>query len=240
MSRGRLYVGTSGFSYPGWIGRFYDLGLRSEELLAFYAKRLNAVELNNTFYQQPKPKRIAAWLYATPPDFRFVLNAPRGGSMRAFGTAAAETVAWLTAPYRLFGRRLGAVLFRVPDNVRRDDDRLRALLEAWPDDLPLVAEFQHASWHSDEVYALLAAHGTTLCSTDLDDGDPPDLRLTGRFTYLRLRRMTYTDDELRRWADRLGPFLDAGTDCYDFFRHDEDGASALRALELSRLLTAAP
>src|SRR6186997_3550911 len=108
MTRGRLYVGTSGFAYPDWSPLFYPKGARSTDLLRIYAQRLPAVELNNTFYQQPKPDKVAAWLAATTSAFRFVVKAQRGGSMRAFGTAAAETVAWLTAPYRAFGDRLGS------------------------------------------------------------------------------------------------------------------------------------
>lgn len=235
-SRGRLYAGTSGFAYPDWAPLFYPAGTRAAALLGFYANRLPAVELNNTFYRQPRPETLAAWLAATPTDFRFVVKAQRGGSMRALGEAAQETVGWLTGPYRLFGERLGAVLFRVPENVGRNDDRLQALLGAWPADLPLAVEFQHPSWHDDEVFELLHEHGAALCATDLDDLDPPDLRLTGRFIYLRLRRTDYSDEDLAGWADRLAAFLDSGTDCFVFFRHDANGESALRALELLRLL----
>ena len=230
--RGAAYVGTSGFAYADWAPKFYPAGTRSADLLPAYAARLNAVELNNTFYQHPKPDRIAAWLGVTPTDFRFSVKAQRGGSMRAFGEAAAQTVGWLTAPYRLFGERLGAVLFRVGENVHLDLDKLRLMLDAWPADLPLVTEFQHSSWHVDEVFDLLREHNATLCATDLDDRDAPDLRLTGSFIYLRLRRSTYADDELASWSDRLSAFLDAGTDCYVFLRHDEHGDSALRAERL--------
>ena len=233
---GRLYVGTSGFAYPDWRPLFYPAGTRSGDLLREYAERLNAVELNNTFYQQPKAERIASWLAATPADFRFVVKAQRGGSMRAFGSAVAETVEWLTAPYRLFEERLGAVLFRVPENVRRSHYRLRALLDGWPPDLPMVAEFRHDSWHVDETYKLLTDYGVALCATDLDDKAPPDLRLTGRVIYLRLRRTTYTEAELEAWTARLAPFLQAGTDCFVFLRHDADGQSAWRALRLRDLL----
>lgn len=236
MKKGRLYVGTSGFAYPDWAPRFYPAGLRANELLSYYSSRLPAVELNNTFYQQPKPDKVAAWLAATPTDFRFVVKAQRGGSMRAFGSAAAETVQWLTGPYRLFGERLGAVLFRVPENIHRNDENLRALLDAWPADMPLVAEFQHESWQTDEVVEMLRAHGASLCATDLDERTAPDLRLTGRSIYLRLRRRSYTDADLADWAGRLAPFLESGTDCFVFFRHDEDGTSALRALRLRELL----
>jgi uncharacterized protein YecE (DUF72 family) len=230
-----LYTGTSGFAYPDWAPLFYQAGTRSTDLLSAYAARLPAVELNNTFYRQPRPDHVTAWLAATPADFRFVVKAQRGGSIRAFGSEAAETVAWLTAPYRLFGERLGGVLYRMPESVHRNDTRLRLLLDAWPADMPLVLEFQHPSWHVDEVYELLQAHGATLCATDLDEGDPPDLRLTGRSIYLRLRRITYSDSDLADWAARLSAFLQAGTDCFVFLRHDADGTSALRAARLREL-----
>jgi uncharacterized protein YecE (DUF72 family) len=157
--------------------------------------------------------------------------------MRAFGEAAAQTVEWLTAPYRLFGDRLGAVLYRVPENMHRDDEKLRLLLEAWPDDMPIVVEMQNPEWHVDEVFDLLGRHSATLCATDLDDRDPPDLRLTGPTIYLRLRRSAYGEADLADWAGRLSAFLDSGTDCFVFFRHDADGASALNALSLRELLS---
>src|SRR5262245_27363394 len=146
---GRLYVGTSGFAYPGWAPRFYPAGLKGDGLLRYYGSRLNACELNNTFYQQPKPEKVDAWLAATPPAFRFSVKAQRGGSFRSLAVDPAASVPWLTDPMRRFGERLGTILFRVPDGVRRDDDRLAALLSNWPRDLPLTMEFQGPSWHVD-------------------------------------------------------------------------------------------
>ena len=237
MASGRLYVGTSGFAYPDWAPVFYPVGLKPGDLLRNYSGRLNAVELNNTFYQQPKPDKIAAWLAATPDDFRFVVKAQRGGSMRALGAAAKETVEWLTAPYRLFGGRLGAVLYRVPDNMHLDEEKLRLLLEAWPVDMPLVIEAHNPEWQIDDVFTLLSRHSASLCATDIDDHEAPDLRLTGPSIYLRLRRTRYTDADLADWAGRLAAFLDSGTDCYVFLRHDESGVSALRARRLRELLS---
>ncbi len=228
-SRGRVFAGTSGFAYPAWAPRFYATGTRAEGLLPAYALRLRACELNNTFYQQPTEARIGAWVAATPPEFRFVVKAQRGGSVRALHGDAEETLRWLTAPYGFFGERLGCVLFRVPAPVTRDDAALGRLLSAWPAVLPLSVEFQHPSWYDDDVHQLLTEHGATLCATDLDEAAPPDLRVTGRFLYLRLRRTEYEQAELRAWAARLAPFLNDGLDVYVFFRHDEDGASALRA-----------
>ncbi|MEW5989934.1 MAG: DUF72 domain-containing protein [Chloroflexota bacterium] len=240
MSRGRLLVGTSGFAYPAWAPRFYPAGVKGDALLPFYAGRLPAVELNNTFYARPTAAKIAAWVAATPPDFRFVVKAQRGAAVRALTSTPAASVEWLTEGLAGFGARLGAVLLRVPNNLHRrpelgSDAALRRLLAAWPASIPLVAEFQHGSWHLDETYAALREGGATLCATDLPDSDEaPTIRLTGRLVYLRLRRHDYGPDELQRWADRVGPFLDAGHDVYVFFRHDETG----RGPELAQALAA--
>ncbi len=187
-------------------------------------------ELNNTFYARPTVERIRAWRDAVPDSFRFVVKAQRGASVRAMRGGADESVPWLTESLPEFGERLGAVLFRLPRDVTRDDERLEALLAAWPRVIPLVVEAQDASWHVDETFAALRAVGSVLCTTDVDEQtDPPDIRRTGPFLYLRLRRTSYDDTALDGWARRLVPFIDDGMDAFVLFRHDEGGASALNA-----------
>jgi uncharacterized protein YecE (DUF72 family) len=231
---GRLYAGTSGFAYPAWSPRFYPAGLRGDGLLRHYGSQLGAVELNNTFYQQPSAAKVAAWVEATPPTFRFSVKAQRGGSWGAFGGAPEPGLPWLTGPYRAFGERLGTVLVRAPDTLRRDDARLAAFLGAWPRDLPLTVELRQPSWRADETVDALATAGAALCATDdPDEPEPPTLRRTAPFLYLRLRRHDYTPDELGTWADRLVPFLAAGDDAFVFFRHDEVGRGPELALALS-------
>ncbi len=238
---GRLLAGTSGFAYPAWAPRFYPPGQRARDLLPYYATRLPACELNNTFYQRPTTARVAGWLAATPADFRFAAKAQRGASLRSTLRDPNESVTWLTEPLRLFGDRLGAVLFRVPAAVGVDLGRLDALLGAWPGDLPLVLEFENPSWNIDEVHARLRSAGAVLCATERpEDDDPPAIRLTGPFLYLRLRRHDYAPAAVDAWADRIVPFLAAGHDVFAFFRHDEVGrapelAEALRSAAESRL-----
>ncbi len=229
-ARGRVYAGTSGFSYAGWSPRFYPAGLRAADRLAHYAGRLAACELNGTFYARPTPQRLDAWAAAVPDGFRFIVKGQRGGSIRALYNDPAESVPWLTEHLPRLGDRLGAMLLRIPSEVARNDERLAGVLDAWPGAVPLVVEAQHASWHVDETFAALRRAGAVLCTTDLDDvTGPPDIRRTGPFLYLRLRRGHYTDAELDAWAQRLVPFLDDGMDAYVMFRHDDDGTSALRA-----------
>jgi uncharacterized protein YecE (DUF72 family) len=239
--RGRLYTGTSGFAYPGWAPRFYPTGLRADQLLAAYAARLSACEINNTFYRWPTEDRIRAWVADTPGTFRFSIKAQRASSVRAVGTPKgppadpAGQVARLVAPLGAFSGRLGTVLFRVPGEIPRADDRLVAFLAAWPRAIPLTVELQHASWAADATLHALKEHGAALCATELpEDEGPPTLRLTGPFLYLRLRRHEYTAGELAAWAARLEPFLADGTDVYAFFRHDPVG----RGAELAQALAA--
>ncbi len=238
---GRLRTGTSGFAYPAWSPRFYPPGTRGDALLRHYAGRLSACELNNTFYRQPSAAAVDAWIAATPPDFRFAVKAQRGASFRSLQVDPGESIPWLTTPLRRFGDRLGTILFRVPDGVVRNDDRLAALLRAWPVDLPLAMEFQDATWHVDEVFAALRSAGAALVTTELaEDPGPPTIRRTGPLLYLRLRRHDYTTDELATWLDRLEPFLADGLDAYVFFRHDEVGRGAELAVELAGLAAARP
>jgi uncharacterized protein YecE (DUF72 family) len=276
---GRILVGTSGFSYPDWVPRFYPSGTRTAGLLAAYATQLPAVELNATFRRRPTASAIAGWVRATPPEFRFAVKAQRGSAVRALFGSPEESVTWLTEPLPAFGERLGAVLFRVPAEIRRDgpwvsgdvglaDARLGALLAAWPRSIPLVMELQDRSWHVDETFALLRDAGAVLCTTELppegDEGavgqqpgasgaavasssgvasgsgqaEPPTIRRTGSFLYLRLRRHDYGAGELDAWAARIEPFLAAGDDAYVFFRHDPVGRAGELALELQRRLAA--
>ena len=256
---GRLLVGTSGFAYPDWTPRFYPPGTRAADRLAVYATRLPAVELNVTFRRRPTASAIRGWVSATPPEFRFAVKAQRSSAIRALFGTPEESVAWLTEPLPEFGERLGAVLFRVHAEIRRDgpwvggdpavaDTRLGALLAAWPQSIPLVVEFQDRSWHVDETFAALRAAGATLCTTELppegDEGatgvdgehEPPIIRRTGAFLYLRLRRHDYATAEVDAWAQRIEPFLSAGDDVYAFFRHDPVGRAGELALALrSRL-----
>jgi uncharacterized protein YecE (DUF72 family) len=236
VTGGRLYVGTSGFAYPGWAPAFYPAGTRGDALLSAYAARLSAVELSTTYYRQPSVDQAAAWASRTPPAFRFSVKLLRTGVLRSYAGDPAEALAWLTEPLAAFGARLGAALVRIPADRPRDDARLAALLAAWPAALPLAVEAQDPSWHVDETHALLRASGATLVVTETDDEPEPPLTVTGPFLYLRLRRTLYGTADLDAWAARLEPFLADGRDSFVFFRHDERGATPGYAASLAARL----
>jgi uncharacterized protein YecE (DUF72 family) len=235
--RGRPYVGTSGFSYPGWVPRFYAPGKASRKLLAAYATRLPAVELHNTFMRRPNEQQIEKWQRETGPDFRFCPKAQRSTSWRAFSEPdPTDSMRWLTDALEGFGERLGCVLLSLRASLERDDEALERALAAWPAEIPLALELLHLSWHAPEVRDRARRHGVTLVATDLEGRAEPELHDGGAFVYLRLRRDAYEPADIEGWAARLEQVLGSGTDAYVFFRHDEDGEMALNAERMLRVL----
>ena len=71
---GRVFVGTSGFSYKEWRGDFYPTDLPLKKYLSFYATQFNTTEINNTFYRLPTPKLTEGWYGEVPEGFLFTLK----------------------------------------------------------------------------------------------------------------------------------------------------------------------
>src|SRR6056297_2319661 len=126
-------LGTSGYSYRAWKGAFYPEDLPTGRMLEFYGQRLNAVEINSTFYRLPKPEVIRSWADQVPERFRFVIKAWRRTThFTRLGPEAAEPMAYLLERIQELGDRLGAVLFQLPPNLELDHARLQAFLSRLP------------------------------------------------------------------------------------------------------------
>lgn len=228
----RLYAGSSGFSYPEWKGPFYPADLAQRRFLAFYGSRLDAVELNNTFYRMPRPELLSGWAGEVPDHFRFALKAPAHISCRVVPAAGAGAMAELWRAARALGGRLGPVLFQLPPELPIDLDRLAGFLALLPAGMRAAFELRHPSWRDPAVHAALRAAGAALCVTDMPDGREPPVVATAGFGYLRLRRARYSKARLEAWRDRMR--ATGWGECYVFFRHEDSGA----APRLARRLTA--
>ena len=215
-----LLAGASGFSFDSWRPGFYPAGMRSSDYLSFYAERLSTVELNGTFYRQPEVKTLERWAASVPDGFRFSVKAPRTISIFGRVDYAPEFCRRL----RALGDRLGPVLVRFDERRERDDDFLRALLEAFDDDLWLALDFRHPTWEGAEE--LLDTRSVAVNQLETD----------APFRYARLREPPYDDDALREWAGRLAPAARAGAAVHVYFRHEDEPtapAYAQRLLELA-------
>jgi uncharacterized protein YecE (DUF72 family) len=225
----RLWVGTSGFGYAEWRGKFYPKRLPANEMLRFYASRFDAVEINNSFYRLPKESVLQSWAEQVPGDFRFVLKAPRRIThSKRLKDPGAEVEVLFNAATAL-GSSQGAVLFQFPPNFKKDVERLKTFLSLMPADRHGAFEFRHPSWLDEEIFALLRAHNCALCVADTDDGESCDLISTASWGYLRLRRREYSGADLLHWKKRI--CSQAWDHAYVFFKHEDEATGPRFAKE---------
>lgn len=224
----RVHVGTSGFSYPEWKGRFYPATIKPAEMLPFYAGRFATVEINNTFYRMPRAALLEEWAAQVPQGFTFGLKAPkRITHVERLGESAADAVAHFLRVARQLGPRLGPLLFQLPPYFRKDVALLESFLALLPPDVRVAFEFRSSSWLDEDVHASLRRHGVTLCIAETDDRDTPTMITTASWGYLRLRRREYDPAALADWVARL-----RGTewsDAFVYFKHEDEARGPLFA-----------
>lgn len=216
-----LFAGTSGYSYKEWKGPFYPEKLKAADMLSYYAERLPAVELNNTFYRMPRESVVDAWGEAVPEGFRFSLKASRRIThFKRLKEVEEETGYFLRATERL-GARRGVLLFQLPPNMKADRERLERFLELLPAEAPVAFEFRHESWDEPEVVQPLVDRGAAIVAADTEEL-PVETLPAGPVAYLRLRRPDYSDADLAAWAGRIH---DGGYErAFVFFKHEDAGA----------------
>ena len=217
----RVLAGTSGFSYKEWKGSFYPDDLPAERMLAFYAERLPAVEINNTFYRMPKPALLESWAAEVPPEFRFVLKASQRITHFKRLKETASEVEYFFGVASTLGERLGPALVQLPPNLKKDLPRLEAFLATLPAEARPAFEFRHASWFEDDVFEALRAKGAALCVAEDEELATP-LVSTAAWGYLRLRRQDYDDAAVAAWADRVRG--QTWSEAFVFFKHEDAGA----------------
>jgi len=229
----QVHAGTSGFSYDEWAGAFYPEKLPAKQRLAFYATRLDTVEINNTFYRTPTTSVVENWRAQVGPGFRFVVKASQRLTHQRRLKECAEDLAHALEVYRVLGAQLGPVLFQLPPNFKPDLERLAAFLALVPGDIRAAFEFRNAGWFSEETYALLRAHRAALVVSDVDDAPEPPLVATADWGYFRLRRTAYAPDALARWLERARA---AGwREAFVFFKHEDAGTGPKLAAEFLAL-----
>jgi uncharacterized protein YecE (DUF72 family) len=164
-----LYVGTSGYSYKEWKGSFYPEQISANEMLSYYAERLPAVELNNTYYRLPQRSTVESWRAQAPKNFRFSVKAPQSITLYR----RLKDVGWQTKnlleTVSVLGDQLGAVLFRMPEDMKKDLGRLESFLKELPAETPAAFEFRHPTWLDDDVRELLRRHNRVLVVSDTDE-----------------------------------------------------------------------
>lgn len=228
----KLHAGTSGFSFKEWKGHFYPEDLPAKGMLGYYAERLPAVEVNNTFYRMPKPEVLRSWCEQVPETFRFAVKASQRITHRKRLEDVGEDLADLLGNLEVMGERLGAVLFQLPPNLKKDVSRLDACAERLRGGPPAVFEFRNESWRDEDVYDVLRSIDAAVCLAQTDEEPEPPLVETASWGYLRMRREHYDDETLGAVLARLE--TTRWERAFVFLKHEIDGPRhARRLLELA-------
>jgi uncharacterized protein YecE (DUF72 family) len=239
---GELRIGTSGWSYPAWRGRFYPRGLPAGRWLEHYASRFDAVELNASFYRLPKREQVAHWAAVTPPGFRFAVKAWRALTHLHRLEPAPDLLEAFLARLEPLGEKCGPVLFQCPPRFPADPARLEAFLAILPRSIRPAFEFRDPSWHGEEILVLLERRGAAFVTFELAGLRSPR-RVTGGLLYLRLHGHrqryagAYGPELLADWAAWIAAERARGAEAWVFFDNTDLEAAAVEdARTLQRLL----
>ena len=239
-----IRIGTSGWHYDHWIGRFYPEKMRKEDWLEYYAQHFDTVEINNTFYHMPREQTMVNWRDKVPPNFLFAVKASRYITHIKKLHSTTEEVARFSALADLLGDHLGPILYQLPPSLYKDLQRLDEFILSLPKRESAVFEFRDKSWYDQETFDLMNERGVALCVHDMDDKAPPRL-VTGRVAYVRFHGTSgryagnYADSILQDWANWLQSQIPNVRAIYAYFNNDVSGHALNNARTLRQLMETA-
>jgi len=235
-------IGCSGWMYDDWRGRLYPEHVRKRRWLEVYAEHFDTVEVNSTFYRLARRDAVAGWVEQTPAGFLFAVKASRylthvkrlvdiGGGIARFYEPL--------EPMRDAGR-LGPILWQLPENFHRDDQRLEDWLEVLPSGRHTI-EFRHPSWFVPEVLEVLRSRGVALTIGDHPQRSFQTYDATADWRFIRFhygsrgRAGNYSSTEIDTWARRIAQWR-RRDEVFAYFNNDWRGfAPANAKLLLTRL-----
>ena len=229
-----LWIGTSGWQYRHWRGRLYPAGLPMDRWFERYAEAFDTVELNVTFYRQPRPEVFESWARRAPPAFQFAVKASRFLTHIRRLREPRDSVDRLMEGASRLGGHLGPVLVQLPPDMPAEPARLAETLDAFPRTVRVAVEPRNASWFDDEVRAVLRERAAALCWADRrGPRTPTDAGwATAPFGYVRFHaghaspRGCYGEVALRRWLDRVrAAWGGADADVYLYWNNDHRGCA---------------
>jgi uncharacterized protein YecE (DUF72 family) len=235
-----IWIGTSGWVYRHWKGRFYPTALPLKSWFGHYAAHFSTVEINNSFYRLPSEDAFRVWRAHAPRDFCYAVKASRYITHLKRLKDPREPVDLFWSRARLLGDKLGPVLFQLPPRFPVDTTRLGEFLAVLPKAIRPAFEFRDRSWETDETYRLLDQNGAAFVYADRPRARVPDV-VTGGWAYVRfhqgaLSHPGYPRRKLETWADRIAGLK--AKDVFVYFNNDTLGAAIDDANTMLELLSA--
>ena len=231
----KTWIGTSGFHYPEWKGKFYPEKMPAAKMLAFYAAEFHSTEVSYTFRRLPSAETIDRWRDETPEDFSFSLKAPQRVTHFAKLCGCGETMKAFRDAVKGLGKKLGPVLFQLPATSHADPGLLGEFLQSLPRGLCVAFEFRHDSWLTDEIFGLLGESNAALCIAESEELITPRVA-TADFGYFRLRRASCTKREIGNLARFIRDENGKWSDAFIYYKHEETGTGPIFAKSLMKAL----
>jgi uncharacterized protein YecE (DUF72 family) len=237
-----IRIGCSGWMYDDWRGRLYPQREPKRRWLELYAQRFDTVEVNATFYRLQRRAAVEGWVEQTPENFLFAVKASRYLTHIKRLLGIREGIDRFYEPLEplLEAGRLGPVLWQLPENFHRDDERLHEWLRVLPPGKHTI-EFRHESWFALEVLAALRDREVALTIGDHPERPFQSYEATATWRFIRFHRGArgrdgnYSATELALWARRIAQWR-RETDVYAYFNNDWKGFAPANAQALRRRL----
>lgn len=247
MKRGKIFIGTSGWSYKHWKGNFYPADIKDTDEFKYYQTQFSTVEINNSFYHLPLEKTFRRWREDTPPEFLFSVKASRYITHMKKLKTDEDSIDIFLERVKLLKEKLGPVLFQLPPGWKINLERLENFLKALPakKKLRYTFELRNPTWYTEEVFALFRKYNCALCIFELEHYLTP-FEITADFVYIRLHgpgnkyQGYYSKAQLQKWSERCKQWMSEGRDVYVYFDNDQSGYAAFNALTLKALISHKP
>ncbi len=232
-----LRTGAPAWARKDWVGRLYPPGTSDKEFLRTYARRVDAIELNASYYRVPSEEVLDAWAAETPERFRFCPKVHQSIThRRALDESADEAMSFARRLLRL-GPRLGPGFVQLPPWLDAAGlAGLDALLAALPEAFRVAVEFRHPSWFPrphelrEDAVRVLERHGAGAVITDVAGRrDVCHAAVTAPFVMVRYVGNGLHPTDLPRadvWLERLVAWRALGLDEAYLFVHQPDDALA--------------
>jgi len=215
-------------------------------MLAYYVRRFDTLELNNSFYRLPTIAAFESWRDATPKNFVYAVKASRFITHNKKLKDPENALDNILPRAEHLGKKLGPVLFQLPPKWKLNLERLEGLLEILPRDHRYAFEFRELSWMTPEVNRLLERYNAAFCIYELAGYHSP-FDVTADFAYVRLHgpgagkyQGSYSHAQLRAWAKRIQEWAKTLKAVYVYFDNDQAGYAAQNALELKQVVFGQP
>jgi uncharacterized protein YecE (DUF72 family) len=228
----KYFVGTSGWQYSEWLGKFYPEKFRKDDMLRYYAERFSSVEVNYTFNRLPSEKVLKGWCDQTPKGFRFTLKAHRAIT-HSRSLSPGDILEKFLEAGNLLGPKRGVTLFQFPPWLHKDIPSITKLFRRIPEGTRAAFEFRHPTWFCDELYERLRKRNLAFCAAESETLTTPEV-VTADYGYFRLRLVKYTDRDIVAYAEQIRSA--ALKETYVYFKHEEEGSGPILAAKLNAKL----